>query len=106
MNALFRDANTNTGPLDVFSRNPYFGFRRVKYMDPPMKPAAPINIVLDEPDANPATSIAAPTTIIMIPGHLRRFSVSMLADDTFRVPNFWFANSISDVPTRIPLESE
>jgi hypothetical protein len=45
MNALFRDANTNTGPLDVFSRNPYFGFRRVKYMDPPMKPAAPINIV-------------------------------------------------------------
>jgi hypothetical protein len=87
MNALFRDANTNTGPLDVFSRNPYFGFRRVKYMDPPMKPAAPINIV-------------------MIPGHLRRFSVSMLADDTFRVPNFWFANSISDVPTRIPLESE
>lgn len=106
MNALLRDASTNTGPFAVFNRSPYFGFRREKYIDPPMKAAAPINIVWNASVAYPAISIAAPTTIIEIPGHLRRFSVSMLADDTFRVPNFLLANSISVVPIRMPLESE
>ncbi len=106
MNTLFREASTNTGPFDVFSRSPYFGFRREKYMEPPMKAAAPINIVWNPSDAYPKIRIAVPTIIIEIPGHLRRFSVSMLADDTFRVPYRFSPNAISDVPIRIPLESE